>query len=67
MSAEFSISAEVTVCQSLGTDGQSAGYRLPRYSIPPNQKGRADEKPKSDKSSASKKASITLTGLSSKM
>jgi hypothetical protein len=42
MGTEFSLSTEVPVCQSAGADGQSVGYRLPRYSIPSHQKGRAD-------------------------
>jgi len=42
MGAEFPFSTKVPVRQSPGTDGQGAGYRLPRYCITPHQKGRAD-------------------------
>ena len=44
MGAEFSFSTEIPVRQSPRTDGQSAGHRLPRYCIPPHQKGREDSK-----------------------
>ena len=42
MGAEFPFSTKVPVRQSPGTDGQGAGYRLPRYCITPHQNGRAD-------------------------
>jgi hypothetical protein len=42
MGAEFSFSAEIPVRQSPRTDGQCAGYRIPRDCIPPYQKSRAD-------------------------
>jgi hypothetical protein len=44
MGVEFSFPAEIPVRQPPRTDGQSAGYRLPRYCIPPHQESGEDSK-----------------------
>jgi hypothetical protein len=44
MGVELSFPTEIPVRQPPRTDGQSAGYRLPRYCIPPHQESGEDSK-----------------------